>query len=81
MSKDSMQNSKHLRAVFTYFWLIPLVYLLPDFFAQYLPPNKFLIVVASLTIIVPLMIYIVVPVNIFLLGRLTNVADNPKKKK
>jgi antibiotic biosynthesis monooxygenase (ABM) superfamily enzyme len=81
MSKDNMHNSKHLRVVFTYFWLIPLVYLLPDFFAQYLPPNKFLIVVVSLTIIVPLMSYIVVPVNIFLFGWLTNATDNLKKKK
>ncbi|MCY4045340.1 MAG: hypothetical protein OXE99_09690 [Cellvibrionales bacterium] len=65
-----LQNNKHVKAIVTYVWLIPLVYALPGFIARFLPDNQLLVVVVSLAFIVPLMMYVIVPVSLIFLSKL-----------
>ncbi|PCK07154.1 MAG: hypothetical protein COA42_15800 [Alteromonadaceae bacterium] len=56
--------NRHLMAFVTFLSLVPMVYFVPDFVAQYTGGIKWLNVVVSVGIIVPIISYIIMPLTI-----------------
>lgn len=54
--------NKHLIAIINYVTLIPLVYFIPQWLNPYLPADPFLQVCIVVTIIVPIISYVVMPI-------------------
>ena len=61
--------SKHVLALTTFLALVPLVYFIPDFVEQFLPPIKWLNVVVVVGIIVPIISYGIMPIVSLALSR------------
>ncbi|QUM78094.1 hypothetical protein HWV00_18790 [Moritella sp. 24] len=64
--------SKHLIACINYITLVPLVYFIPEWVNPYLPANKLLQVAIDVAIIVPIITYIVMPMTMKRLHKLSN---------
>ena len=60
MNENKTLN-RHLVAFITFIVLVPLVYFIPDWVAQFLPQSKLLNVVVAVAMIVPIITYIVMP--------------------
>ncbi|MFC1236513.1 hypothetical protein [Vibrio sp. F74] len=62
------QSNQHVMTLITFLTLVPLVYFIPDFLKLFLPDNKWVNVIASVGIIVPIISYVVAPIaNLILL--------------
>jgi antibiotic biosynthesis monooxygenase (ABM) superfamily enzyme len=61
--------NQHLVPLITYLALVPLVYFVPDFVAQFLPANKLLNVIVAVGVIVPIISYMVIPISLKCLHR------------
>ena len=61
-SKTSQPINKHVMALITFIFLVPLVYFIPDIIGEFLPAIKWLNVVAAVGIIVPIISYGVMPI-------------------
>ena len=61
--------NKHLLAIINYFALVPLVYFIPQWLSPYLPEKQLLQVCIIVAVIVPIISYIVMPINMKILNR------------
>lgn len=68
-SQNSQTINKHVIALLTFLALLPLVYFIPDVVGQFMPAIKWLNVVVSVGIIVPIISYIVIPAAHLFLSR------------
>ncbi len=63
--------NRHLIAFITFMILIPLVYFVPEIIATYITDNKLANVVLSVAVIVPALSYLIMPVCIKLIKRVS----------
>jgi len=68
MINDQKPN-QHIMALITFLALVPLVYFIPDFIAQFLPASKLLNVIVAVGIIVPIISYLVMPFSLKLISK------------
>lgn len=68
-SQNPQTINKHVIALLTFLALLPLVYFIPDVVGQFMPAIKWLNVVVSVGIIVPIISYIVIPAAHLFLSR------------
>ena len=68
-SQDKQKIRQHVIALITFLALLPLVYFIPDFVAQFIPAIKWLNVMIVVGIIVPIISYLVMPIANFYLSR------------
>lgn len=68
MNNEKKPN-QHIMALISFLALVPLVYFIPDFVAQYITDSKLLNVIVAVGIIVPIISYIVVPLSLKLLPK------------
>ena len=64
LKKKTMNNqvpNKHVMALVTFLLLLPLVYFIPELIAIYITTEKFLVSLISVSIIVPLLSYLFIP--------------------
>ncbi len=62
--------NRHIMALVNFIALVPLVYFIPPWVAQFFPGNKLLQVITAVGIIVPIISYLVVPNAVRLINRL-----------
>ena len=58
----------------TFILLVPLVYFIPDFLAAWLPDNKLLNVISAVAVMVPTLSYILMPLTLKALTKITQGA-------
>ena len=63
--------NKHIMAFINFIALVPLVYFIPDFVGQFLPENKLIQVMVSVALIVPVITYLVVPISLKVIEKLS----------
>ena len=63
--------SKHIIALFTAIGLLPLVYFIPEAITQHVSSNKLIVSALSVTIIVPIISYLWLPVTLKSIKKLT----------
>ncbi len=71
-NKQVSPNNVHAIAIFNYVTLLPLVYYIPPWLIHNLTDDHLYVTMISLTIIVPVISYITMPLFIRILGRLNN---------
>ena len=59
--------NKHVMALVTFLLLLPLVYFIPEFISIYISTEKFLVSLISVSIIVPLLSYLLIPLALKLI--------------
>jgi len=72
--------NKHLIALVNYIALVPLVYFIPKSISPYLPENGFVQVCIIVAIIVPIISYIVMPITMKALRKISSQSQKNNKK-
>jgi hypothetical protein len=70
LNKQVMPNNQHAKALFTFTTLLPLVYYIPPWLIRNLTDNHLFVTVVSLTIIVPVVSYVALPLFVKMLETL-----------